>query len=913
MSQRPAVPDASLARGGARRPLLPLLSFVLVGALCLLGAPPAHAVSTAPGWPVASPSGARPASALADLDGDGDLEVIHPASDSRLYVYHHDGTLAWLYDWQVETGSGSGGWGSPAVGDIDGDGAPEIVVTATSGSWAFHGDGSVVAGWPVKPGAQATPALADLDGDGILDVVTVRRDATYPNTSRVIVCRGDGTMLAGWPQALVGGVTDGGPAVADIDADGGLEVVVATVASAGNPNVFAWHADGTPVAGWPCSVDGGFYSTPALGSLDGGPELEVVLAGFNGRLYALHADGSALAGWPQIVNSTGRYLTSSPALADLDGDGALEAIIGSYDYRVCAYKGDGSSPAGWPVTMPGRVDGSSVPTSPAVGDIDGDGAPEVIIATNDPNYRLYAINHDGSFVAGWPPAVTLTGATTAVIADLDMDGDVEVVLGASPGGTGSTYVFSCDLVTADQVPWPMFAGNAQRTGAYAPPVIAPVADFAADPQSGLAPLTVAFTDLSVNSPTSWLWDFGDGGGSVEQNPTHVYADAGSYTVSLTAMNAGGADSEVKADYIVVISPDVTPPVLSLPADIVAEAVGPDGAVVTFTVSASDDMDPSPLVTVNPGSGSLFPLGVTTVNCAAVDSAGNRTSGEFTVTVVDTTPPVLVAPADVTAEATGVRTSVALGLPVVADAVDASPIVTNDAPAEGFPLGVALVTWRAQDASGNASSAVQQVTIVDTTPPALQVPAAVSVITSDPNGTAVDIGMATASDVADPAPVITNDAPAVFPVGVTTVTWTATDASGNAATGTQTVTVTLELEHHYANFTWLAPISNADRRLFKRGSTIPLKFRLTDLAGNPAPGAVAQLTIRYLVSGAPEGEPQVASTAVGDSGSQFRYSASDDLYIYNLSTKDQRYLNYWYYAADVTLDDGSVYSIEFSLK
>ncbi len=912
MSQRPAVPDGFLARGRAWASLPLLLSLVLVGVLCLLGAPPAFSVSTEPGWPVASPAGARPASAVADLNADGYLEVIHPASDSMLYVYDHAGALLWVYDWVAQTGSGSGGWGSPVVGDIDGDGAPEIVITATSGSWAFHGDGSVVAGWPVANGAQATPALADLDGDGILEVVTARRDPVYPNTTRVIAYNGDGSVVAGWPQPVAGGVTDGGPSVADIDADGGLEVVVATTASVGNANVFAWHADGTPVAGWPRSSGGtgGFYCTPALGNLDGGSTLDVVLAAFDGRLYALHSNGTPLAGWPKIINSTGRFLTSSPVLGDLDGDGVLEAIIGSYDYKVCAYNGDGTSPPGWPVIMPGRVDGSSVPTSPALGDIDGDGALEVVIATNDPNYRLHAINNNGTFVAGWPPAVAVNGATTAAIADLDMDGVDEVVLGASPGGAPSTYVFSCDAVTTDRMPWPMFAGNPQRTGAYLPSPLAPVADFAADPASGFAPLAVSFTDLSANAAAGWLWNFGDGATSREQNPVHQYADPGYYTVSLVAMNAGGADSEVKADYIAVTL-DATPPVLSLPADIVAEAAGPDGAVVTFGVTATDNIDPSPLVTVIPGSGSLFPLGATTVNCTASDAAGNTSSGSFTVTVVDTTAPMLVAPASVTAEATGVRTSVALGVPTVADVVDANPTVANDAPAEGFLLGTTLVTWIAKDWSGNSSSAAQQVTVVDTTAPALQVPPAVSVETSNPNGTAVDIGVATASDLADPAPAITNDAPAVFPVGVTTVTWTATDASGNSATGTQTVTVTLA--QRYANFTWLAPIANADRRLFKRGSTIPLKFRITDLAGNPAPGAVAQLSIRYLESGAPDGDPDVVSMAMGDGGSQFRYSASDDLYIFNLSTKDPRYVNYWYYAADVTLDDGSVYTIEFSLK
>jgi len=82
----------------------------------------------------------------------------------------------------------------------------------------------------------------------------------------------------------------------------------------------------------------------------------------------------------------------------------------------------------------------------------------------------------------------------------------------------------------------------------------PVADFAGDPTSGNAPLTVQFTDTSTNSPTSWSWDFGDGvGSSTAQNPAYTYDAAGTYTVSLTVTNAHGSDTETKLDYITVAS------------------------------------------------------------------------------------------------------------------------------------------------------------------------------------------------------------------------------------------------------------------------------------------------------------------------------------------------------------------------
>jgi len=91
-----------------------------------------------------------------------------------------------------------------------------------------------------------------------------------------------------------------------------------------------------------------------------------------------------------------------------------------------------------------------------------------------------------------------------------------------------------------------------------PPVTPPIANFSGNPTEGTAPLTVQFTDLSTNTPTSWSWDFGDGQTSEEQNPEHIYTEAGTYTVSLTATNEGGSDDEVKTDYITVTTPVIAP-------------------------------------------------------------------------------------------------------------------------------------------------------------------------------------------------------------------------------------------------------------------------------------------------------------------------------------------------------------------
>jgi len=77
----------------------------------------------------------------------------------------------------------------------------------------------------------------------------------------------------------------------------------------------------------------------------------------------------------------------------------------------------------------------------------------------------------------------------------------------------------------------------------------PVASFSSDVATGYAPLSVAFTDTSTGTPTSWIWSFGDGASSTDKNPVHTYSKAGKYTVSLTVRNAAGSNAVTKSSYI----------------------------------------------------------------------------------------------------------------------------------------------------------------------------------------------------------------------------------------------------------------------------------------------------------------------------------------------------------------------------
>lgn len=177
------------------------------------------------------------------------------------------------------------------------------------------------------------------------------------------------------------------------------------------------------------------------------------------------------------------------------------------------------------------------------------------------------------------------------------------------------------------------------------------------------------------------------------------------------------DSTLDLDGVKVGAADTTPPVLTVPANITTEATSPAGAVVTYTATATDNADPAPTVSCSPASGGTFALGTTTVSCTATDASGNSSTGSFLVSVVDTTPPALTVPADMTLEATGPSGAVATYTATATDIVDTSPSVSCS-PASGstFAIGTTAVTCTATDDAGNSVSDSFDVLVQDTTAP-----------------------------------------------------------------------------------------------------------------------------------------------------------------------------------------------------
>ena len=265
---------------------------------------------------------------------------------------------------------------------------------------------------------------------------------------------------------------------------------------------------------------------------------------------------------------------------------------------------------------------------------------------------------------------------------------------------------------------------------------------------------------------------------------------GTTVVYCTATDRTGNSST--AGFNVIVTDGIPPVFMNVPADFAVEAESANGATVSYIApTATDAVDGSVPVNCVPASGGTFAVGTTQVACTAADTRNNSSQAHFSVTVRDTTPPVISnAPTDQTVEASSPQgATVAWTNPTAADAVD-GVVQVNCSPASGsiFALGTTSVNCTAADSRGNSSSKQFAVTVRDTTAPTLSIPPSQTLYTAAGStllnwtATATDIVSGSLAATCSPA------SPATFNLGTTNVSCAATDAAGNTASAGFTVTV-----------------------------------------------------------------------------------------------------------------------------
>jgi hypothetical protein len=270
---------------------------------------------------------------------------------------------------------------------------------------------------------------------------------------------------------------------------------------------------------------------------------------------------------------------------------------------------------------------------------------------------------------------------------------------------------------------------------------------------------------------------------------------GDNSVTWTATDSSGNTATATQTVTVI---DTTLPSITAPGAVTNfEANGDPSTVTDCSVLGTptvDDLTGTP--TYDCGTLPLsLNLGENTVTWTATDSSGNQDSADQTVTVVDTIAPSITAPAAASIEADGDLTTVTdcsvLGTPT-GDDVTGTPTYSCGPLPLSLILGENTVTWTATDSSGNTATAPQTVTVVDTTAPSITAPASITDFEANGDPSTVTecsvLGTPTVSDLVGTPTYGCGTLPLSFSLGANTVTWTATDSSGNTDTATQTVTV-----------------------------------------------------------------------------------------------------------------------------
>jgi hypothetical protein len=460
--------------------------------------------------------------ALADLDGDGILEIVQGTHDRFIYAlnvvggaaeYRPDGTLA-QYDTTV-TGPCAG-----SVFRLDNDG---------DGRWDEDPPGE----WTPFPYGDGAPGWrgVDDDGDGLIDEsgidtngdgypdhsvahpVDDDEDSDNPFDASINWDRVDEDGFE-WPH-MGGDSIWASPAIADVDKDGFLDVIQPVDRLEGT-KMFVLSRCACSLPGWDnVALASNVWTPVSCGDVDGDGFLEFFMgtntwyspdftAWRGGFIFGLNHDGTEMRDgdgnpatfgifnttapnpWDPDVNNR-PFVMGAPAIGDLDGDGQPEIVVGgARPPALCAWNGDGSNVPGFPVsatfpTYEGPRDIGWVMGSPILVDLDGDGDVEICFQTASAYFIAY--RHDGTVFPGTPfwgidfgSGVKWFGDTwsTPAAGDIDNDGRIEIVFAGRDHsivdqGHGRIFCIEGGPYNPLGQQWPMLSANAQGTGVYQDP------------------------------------------------------------------------------------------------------------------------------------------------------------------------------------------------------------------------------------------------------------------------------------------------------------------------------------------------------------------------------------------------------------------------------------------------------------
>jgi uncharacterized protein (DUF2141 family) len=451
--------------------------------------------------------GSQSKPSFADLDADGDLDALIGESDGTLNYFQNTGSAtspAFIQRTESSyplVGVNLAPYSAASFADLDADGDLDVLIGGLHGLlYYFQNTGSTIN--PsftqlsgsfnpfdgVDVGTGSIPSFADLDGDGDLDAFIGSGDGTihYFHNS------GDATSPAfselGGSLNLFNGVSVGwhaSPGFVDVDGDGDLDTFIGSwdgpityIENTENSSLKSTFVQRSGSLNPLNNVAIGKYSAPTFADLDGDGDLDAFIGGYDGVIKYYQNTGSATS--PAFIQRSGTLnpfndvdvgLFSTPSFADLDGDGDLDAFIGENDGIIHYFQNTGSA------TNPAfsEASGSLNPlngvdigwySTPTFADLDGDGDLDAFSGEMYGTIKYFKNTGSATSPAFSEQTGTLNPLnlidvgffSTPFFVDLDMDGDLDLFSGK---GLGSIFYYQ----NTDSATSPTFT---QRTGTLNP-------------------------------------------------------------------------------------------------------------------------------------------------------------------------------------------------------------------------------------------------------------------------------------------------------------------------------------------------------------------------------------------------------------------------------------------------------------
>ena len=486
-----------------------------------------------PGFPIALDGSGESSPILVDLDGDSVLEVVIATANGEVHAYDGAGAMMPNFPLLTDPDPRSGAEGmlegflaTAAAADLDGDGDVEIVAAGLLGGlYAWNAStGERLAGFPVQNlgrepeefdethtydnGFAGAPTLVDVDADGDLEILVAGMD------SRVYVVHHDGVAFDGYPMELChpencagagGARIISSPAVGDLDGDGDLDAILGGNETISGGNFSVTHAfdlnSGEALPGWPRRASGlvaeaallpligtGHPASVAIVDLDGDGDLEILDPVMIGQADVLDHEGEIHLDLRYSEDSFGENhgtsepgfaaLTVNPSVGDVDGDGTPDVFVGGAGTFALVSLALSSNVdfqhvlGGWSGAsgeflngFPRGVEDFQFLVAPAIADVDGDDRPEVIYGSA--GYMVNAWDADGETPEGWPKFTGQWILGSPAIGDIDGDGYLDVLVSTREG---YLYAWTTEGRADQEVQWASMHHDAANTSNYHTPL-----------------------------------------------------------------------------------------------------------------------------------------------------------------------------------------------------------------------------------------------------------------------------------------------------------------------------------------------------------------------------------------------------------------------------------------------------------